>query len=475
MLSQGLFISGPEDAFIHEHFLLENGYAVDLYQGYAETLPVIDYHNHLSPQEIAEDKRYDNLSQIWLAGDHYKWRAMRANGVSEQYITGTASDWEKFEQWAQTVPQTLRNPLFHWTQLELKRYFNVDQFLNRNSAKEIYHTCGEMLRSDSFSVRNLLLKSGVESLCTTDDPTDDLRYHQQLKVDGFSVKILPTFRPDQAILIEKKSFLPYLERLGQFTGKEIRQFSQLLEALEQRMEYFHAQGCRIADHGLEQIYAADYTASEIEQIFQQRLKGTINRIEARKFSSSILLELGRMYHRKGWVQQYHLGALRNQNRRLLRELGPDTGFDSIGDFSQAQALGKFLDQLDEHNQLAKTILYNLNPRDNEVFAAMAGNFNDGTIPGKMQYGSAWWYLDQLDGMEKQINTLSNIGLLSRFVGMLTDSRSFLSFPRHEYFRRLLCNILGKDMERGHLPKDLPMVGSLVQNVCYFNAKQYFHF
>lgn len=465
----------PHHAFMSEHFLLENDFAVELYHDFAKHMPVIDYHNHLSPQEIAEDKQFNNLTQVWLSGDHYKWRAMRANGINERFITGNATDWEKFEKWAETVPYTLRNPLFHWTHLELKRYFNVNMSLKKENAKEVFDECNFKLNSKDFSVKNLLRKMSVETLCTTDDPTDDLRFHKKIKADEFEISVLPTFRPDKAIFIESDTFPTYIEKLGQAADVDISSFSKLIEALQNRIDFFHENGCRLSDHGLEQAYAVNFTTVELEDIFQKRRKGKISRNEALKFMSALLIELGQMYHAKGWVQQFHLGALRNQNRRLFDSLGPDTGFDSIGDFSQAKDLGRLLDRLDQTDQLAKTILYNLNPRDNEIFATMAGNFNDGTIAGKMQFGSGWWFLDQLDGMEKQMNALSNMGLLSQFVGMLTDSRSFLSFPRHEYFRRLLCNLFGNDIEKGHLPADMNWIGKIIQDICYYNAKKYFGF
>ncbi|MCB0520452.1 MAG: glucuronate isomerase [Lewinellaceae bacterium] len=462
--------------FLGENFLLESDFAAELYHEYAKNLPIIDYHNHLPPEQIANDHRFENITQIWLQGDHYKWRAMRANGVDEHFITGKASDWEKFEKWAETVPATLRNPLFHWTHLELQRYFGIDVLLKKENAREVFDECNRLLGTPTFSVRNLLRKMNVEVVCTTDDPTDDLRFHQQIRQDGFEIKTLPAFRPDKAILIESEGFTSYVEKLGAVSDTPISTFQKLLVALQKRLDFFHENGCRLSDHGLEQAYAEEFTEAEVAAIFQKRMNGQpATRQEALQFMSALLVHLGHMYHEKGWVQQFHLGALRNQNSRLLRQLGPDTGFDSIGDFSQARALGRLLDRLDSSNQLAKTILYNLNPRDNEVFATMAGNFNDGTVPGKMQYGSAWWFLDQLDGMEKQINTLSNMGLPSRFIGMLTDSRSFLSFPRHEYFRRLLCNIFGRDVERGQLPADSDLLGKVVQDVCYRNAKGYFGF
>ncbi len=462
--------------FPGDDFLLENDFAAGLYHQFAAGLPIIDYHNHLPPEEIAVDKQFGNITQVWLQGDHYKWRAMRANGVEEYYITGAASDWEKFEKWAETVPYTLRNPLFHWTQMELRRYFGVNALLKKENATAIYEQCNEMLQSPEFSVRNLLRKMKVEVVCTTDSPADDLRWHRQLAEEGFEIKMLPAFRPDKAIYIEKEGFPAYMDELGAAAGIRITNFQSLLGALQKRIDFFHENGCRLSDHGLEQACAEDFTEREVDNILQKRLSGRqLEQEQALRYMSALMFHLGKMYHARGWVQQFHLGALRNVNTRMLKRLGPDAGFDSIGDFTHAGALGRMLDRLDRENSLAKTILYNLNPRDNEVFATMAGNFNDGSIPGKMQYGSAWWFLDQLDGMEKQINVLSNMGLLSRFVGMLTDSRSFLSFPRHEYFRRLLCNILGRDVQRGYLPADMPWLGKVVQDICYYNARQYFNF
>ncbi len=465
-----------QSSFLNDNFLLENKFSEQLYHEFAKDLPIIDFHNHLSPKDIAEDRQFENITQIWLLGDHYKWRAMRANGIEEHFITGDASDWEKFEKWAETVPFTLRNPLFHWTHLELKRYFGVDVILNKENARHVFDHCNNLLRTGDFSVHGLLKKMKVETLCTTDDPTDDLRFHQQIKKRGFEIKTLPTFRPDKAIFIESQGFVKYIQDLGKVAEIEVNDFSSLLKALQKRIDFFQDLGCRLSDHGLERLTALDFSEKEINNIFQRKLNGEkIEVLEAEKYKSAVLYQLSLAYHEKGWTQQFHLGALRNQNTRLFNQIGADAGFDSIGDFSQAKVLGRFLDRLDKTNQLAKTVLYNLNPRDNEVFATMAGNFNDGSVTGKIQYGSAWWFLDQLDGMEKQINALSNVGLLSRFVGMLTDSRSFLSFPRHEYFRRLLCNIFGKDMEKGNLPADLEWTGKIIRDICYFNAKKYFDF
>lgn len=462
--------------FLDEDFLLENQTAKVLYHDYAKEMGIIDYHNHLPPGDIAGDQNFDNITAIWLYGDHYKWRAMRTLGVPERFITGDASDREKFQKWAEAVPFTARNPLFHWTHLELKRYFGVNELLNSGSAPGIYDHTSALLATPEFSTRSLLQKMKVEVVCTTDDPIDDLAFHQKVYRDGSPVRMLPAFRPDKALLIEREGFLDYIAKLEAVADRSIGTLEDLLEVLKIRVEYFSRNGCKLSDHGLEHIYAADYTEKEVNEIFQKRKIGVfITREEAIKYQSCVLFELGKMYATQGWVQQFHLGALRNANSRMLRELGPDTGFDSIGDYPQARSLAHFLNRLDNENKLAKTILYNLNPADNEIMASMIGNFNDGSVRGKMQFGSGWWYLDQKDGMERQINALSNIGLLSCFVGMLTDSRSFLSFPRHEYFRRILCNLIGRDVHNGELPNDTPWLGSLVRDICYYNAKQYFEF
>lgn len=463
-------------AFLDNNFLLDTPTAERLYHEYAKQMPIIDYHCHLPPNEMAADKQFDNLTQIWLYGDHYKWRAMRTNGVNEHFITGGASDYEKYEKWAATIPYTLRNPLYHWSHLELSRYFGVNKLLNPNTAKEVYNTCSEALRTPEFSVRHLIQKMNVEVIGTTDDPTDNLEYHQSIKANGFGVKVAPTFRPDKAILIQNDNFVNYIHQLGEAADITIGNFWDLLEALNRRADFFNDMGCKLSDHGLEQVYATDFTEQDADRIFRKRMEDhVIYEGEALQYQSALLYHLGTMYHARDWTQQFHLGAMRNNSSRMMRMLGPDTGFDSIGDYSQAQALAKFLNRLDDQNRLARTILYNLNPRDNEVMATMIGNFNDGSMAGKMQFGSGWWFLDQLDGMEKQINALSNMGLLSKFVGMLTDSRSFLSFPRHEYFRRLLCNIFGNDVEKGLLPNDVPWIGKLVQDISYYNAKSYFGF
>lgn len=465
-------------SFLDDNFLLETETAQRLYHEHAKKMPIIDYHCHLPPEDIASDRKFENLTQIWLNGDHYKWRAMRTNGIDEKFITGSASDYEKFEKWAATVPYTLRNPLYHWTHLELQRYFGIDKLLKPDTARAIYDSCTALLQTDDYSVRSILKKMQVEVICTTDDPIDSLQHHQKIKEDNFGVKVLPTFRADKVLAIEQPEvFLPYLQKLEEASGISIGNYQQLLDALKNRHDYFHELGCRLSDHGLETLYAEDYTDEEIKRIFEKGLnKEAISHEETLKFRSAMLVEMALLDHSRGWTQQFHLGALRNTNTRLLRELGPDTGFDSIGDFDVARPLAKFLDRLDNSDQLAKTILYNLNPSQNELYATMVGNFNDGSTPGKIQYGSAWWFLDQKDGMEKQMNALSNMGLLSRFVGMLTDSRSFLSYPRHEYFRRILCNLLGNDVESGELPaSEMEWIGQMVENISYNNAKSYFNF
>ena len=466
--------------FMDENFLLENRTAERLYHDYAAKQPIIDYHNHLPPDQIATDHQFNNITDVWLRGDHYKWRAMRTLGINEDFITGKASDKEKFLKWAETVPYTLRNPLFHWTHLELRRYFGISDLLSAKNGNEIYEQTSSLLQTPEYSTRNLLRKMHVEMVCTTDDPIDNLRHHKAFAnpspPQSSTLQMIPAFRPDKAILIQNEGFGAYIQQLGKVVDNEIQSFADLLQALQNRMDFFHENGCRLSDHGLEQVYAADFTEKQLDAIFKKKLAGgLISSTEAEAFMSAMLYHLGCMYAEKGWVQQFHLGALRNNNTRLLSSLGPDTGFDSIGDYAQATALSRLLDRLDTENKLAKTILYNLNPRDNEVMATMIGNYQDGSVRGKMQFGSAWWFLDQKDGMEKQLNALSNMGLLSCFIGMLTDSRSFLSFPRHEYFRRILCNLIGKDVHNGELPNDIDWLGGIVEDICYKNAHTYFQF
>ncbi|WP_205509131.1 glucuronate isomerase [Longitalea arenae] len=462
--------------FIDEHFLLQTPTAQKLYHEFAKQMPIIDYHCHLPPDQIANDTRFENLTQIWLYGDHYKWRAMRTNGVNEEYITGSKSDYEKFEKWAETVPYTLRNPLYHWTHLELQRYFGITEILDGRTARKVYDEATAKLQTKEYSVRGLLRRMNVKVVCTTDDPVDNLEYHKKIKEDGFEIKILPAFRPDKAMNVDDAAaFNAYVAKVEAAANTSIGSYSDYLAALKKRHDFFATMSCSVSDHGLEQIYAEDYTETEIKNAFAKIRSGKELSIEENlKFKSAMLVEFARWDWEKGWVQQYHLGALRNNNSRMLKRLGPDTGWDSIGDFSQGRQLSKFLNKLDTEDQLAKTIMYNLNPADNELMATMIGNFNDGSVAGKIQFGSGWWFLDQKDGMTKQINALSNMGLLSKFVGMLTDSRSFLSYPRHEYFRRLLCNMFGDDIENGELPADLDWIGKVIQDICFNNAKNYFN-
>jgi len=463
------------NTFITEDFLLQTETAKMLYHEHAAKMPIFDYHCHLPPQQIADDIQFENITQAWLYGDHYKWRAMRTNGVDEKYCTGDATDLEKFEKWASTVSQTIRNPFYHWTHLELKRYFGVDKLLNADSSREIYEKCSEMINSPQFSTRNIMRKMNVKVVCTTDDPTDSLEHHLKIAKDGFEIKVLPAWRPDKGMATEDIAELnQWIDKLAKVSDIDIKDFASYLQAIKKRHDFFHEAGCRISDHGIETAYAEDYTNSEIKSFFDKiRNQEELTADEQLKFKSAMLIEFALMDNEKNWAQQFHLGALRNNNSRMMRTLGADTGFDSILDIEIAKPLAKFLDKLDTNNKLAKTILYNLNPRDNELMATMIGNFQDGSVPGKMQWGSGWWFLDQKDGMEKQINALSALGLLSRFIGMLTDSRSFLSYPRHEYFRRILCNILGNDVANGLIPNDIGLLGEMVENICFNNAKNYF--
>ena len=464
--------------FIDKDFMLTNDAAKELYHESAENLPIIDYHCHLIPQMIADNYQFRNLTEIWLGGDHYKWRAMRGNGVPEEYITGGKSDYEKFEKWAETVPYTMRNPLYHWTHLELSRIFGIDRLLSPETAREIYDECNAKLQTEEFRAQELMKRCNVEVVCTTDDPADSLEYHKKIKESGFSVKVFPAWRPDKAMAVENPvAYKAYIERLGEAAGMEIKNYEDLLQALQKRHDFFAEMGCKLSDHGLETFYAEDYTESDLMQIFAKVMSGVKPTEEENlKFKSGILFDLAVMDAEKGWTQQFHIGAIRNNNTRMFKILGPDTGYDAIHDVQCAAAGHKFLDRLDSVGKLAKTILYNLNPKDNEVLATMAYTFNDGTVPGKMQLGSGWWFLDQEDGMRKQLNALSALGLLSRFVGMLTDSRSFLSYPRHEYFRRILCNVIGEDVESGRLPKsEMKFLSKMVADISYYNAKNYFGF
>lgn len=466
------------EKFIGEDFLLQSAIAKEFYHDYAKELPIIDYHSHLPPDALANNQRFENITQIWLAGDHYKWRAQRALGIKEHYITGEASDEEKFRKWAECVPYTLRNPLYHWTHMELKNPFGYHQTLSATNADEVYGLTSELLQSPQFSTKGLLQHFNVEMVGTTDDPTSNLNDHQQIADSGFKTKVLPSFRPDKIFALSHgEHYRQYVQLLGEVSGIEIRCIDTLLEALRQRVDYFHANGCRIADHGLSHMPSVDFNYEKLNQVFKEVLNGADQNAEQNqdKFTGLILQALCKYYNEKKWVQQFHLGALRNTNQRMLKKLGADTGYDSIGDFQQGQRLVTFLNALEREDALTKTILYNLNPSDNDVFAAMTGNFQSEGIKGKIQFGSGWWFLDQLQGMTNQMNSLSNIGLISCFVGMLTDSRSFLSYSRHEYFRRLLCNLFADDINNGLLPKDLPWIGKIIQDICYHNAKHYFDF
>jgi len=462
--------------FINEDFLLHSKAAKKLYHEYAKDMPIFDYHSHLPPEQIANDVKFENITQVWLYGDHYKWRLMRTFGINEKYITGEKSDYDKFISWARTVPYTIRNPIYHWTHLELKNYFGIsDRILNPNSADYIYKKCNELLQTDDFTVKNLIKRFKVKLVCTTDDPTSNLEYHQKLKEDKFEIKVLPTFRPDKGMAVESsKIFNEWVDKLETVTNSSINNYDRYLSALKERHNYFHDIGCRLSDHGMETIFAENYSESEISAIFKKiRTGNELGYNEILKFKSAIMIEFGLMDYEKNWTQMLHIGAMRNNNSRMFRSLGPDAGFDSIGDYKVARSLSTFLDILDNGDRLPKTILFNINPKENGTLASMVGNFQDGSIPGKIQYGPAWWFLDTKLGMIDQINVLSDMGMLSKFVGMVTDSRSFLSYPRHEYFRRILCNILGEEIEKGEIPNDLELIGNIVKDICYNNAKNYF--
>lgn len=464
--------------FMGEDFLLQTETAKLLYHEYAKEQPIIDYHCHLSPQAIAENKSYANMTDIWLAGDHYKWRALRTLGVDEKYITGDATDEERFLTWAKAAPYTMRNPLYHWTHMELKNPFGVTELLSEANALQVYAHCNEMLQKPEFAPKGLLQHFGVKMVGTTDDPTDDLQYHQQIAASDFNIKVLPSFRPDKALnLAGGEAFRGYLQKLSEASGVTINSVDTLLDALQQRVDYFHANGCRVSDHGLSFMPFSSTSSGKLDEVFSAVVNGNDQDAAAheQEFANLVLMELCRMYHQRGWVQQFHLGALRNNNTRMLQTNGPDTGYDSIGDFPQTSNMASFFNALEKEGHLTKTVIYNLNPADNAAFAAMTGNFQSAGIRGKIQFGSGWWFLDQLDGMKDQMNALSNIGLISCFIGMLTDSRSFLSYSRHEYFRRLLCNMLGDDIEQGLLPADIPWIGKMVQDISYHNAKDYFTF
>lgn len=462
--------------FIHENFLLGNKTAIELYHKYSENQPIIDFHCHLSPAMIYEDRQFKNLTEAWLEGDHYKWRAMRTNGTNEKYCTGNASNSEKFMKWAETVPVTVGNPLYHWTHLELARYFNITDILSPSTAKGIYEKTSALLQTKEFSTRSIIRKMKVEVICTTDDPTDNLEHHLKLK-DSFEIPVLPTFRPDNVIKTEDpEKFKSYILKLELAGGNDISNYEALVEALDKRHKFFHEMGCRLSDHGLDRFYFATFTFVEIDRIFKNLLKGNpISLEDAEKYKTAVMLELCKMNHKRGWTQQFHVGAMRNNNARMFKQMGPDTGWDSIGAVQDPVKISKFLNELDNHDQLTKTILYNINPSDNEMMITMAGNFNDGSSAVKVQHGAAWWFLDQKSGMEKHLKDLEALGLLRRFIGMVTDSRSFLSYPRHEYFRRLVCNYVGEEVEKGLIPEEEELLKPLIEGISYRNAKEYFGF
>ena len=467
----------PAKPLIHDEFLLQNASARELYHEFAEPMPIIDYHCHLPPDEVAEDKRFSGITECWLGGDHYKWRAMRSNGIDEKFITGDADDWEKFEKWAATMPKLLGNPLHHWTHLELARYFDIDALLGPDTAREIFDACNARIASDQFSARQLIKQSNVVAICTTDDPTDSLEHHRAVRDDSsIECKLLPAWRPDKGMCPEAPDFNAWVDKLATAAGTEITDYESYLGAIKNRHDFFHAEGCRLSDHGMETFYADNYIKTEAATIFESARSGeTLSAEDISKFKSAMLYEFAVLDADRGWVQQYHFGVTRNNNRRLFEKLGLDIGCDSISDAPVGAPMSRFFDLLDYEGKLTKTILYNLNPRDNELVGAMLGNFQDGSVPGKMQLGSGWWFNDQLDGMKRQVECLSQLGLLSRFVGMLTDSRSFLSYTRHEYFRRMLSNILGTQMEEGLLPDDKQLVGGMLRDICYNNAAEFFDF
>jgi len=466
--------------FMDKDFLLQTETAQMLYHEHAAKMPIIDYHCHLIPKMVADDHKFRSLTEIWLGGDHYKWRAMRSNGVPEKYCTGTdTTDWEKFEKWAETVPYTFRNPLYGWTHLELKTAFGIDKVLNPKTAREIYDECTDKLQNDpTYTARGMMRRYNVETVCTTDDPVDTLEWHKKTRESGFEIKMIPAWRPDKAMAVENaQNFKAYIEKLSEVSGVTISKFQDVIDALQTRHDFFAENGCKLSDHGIEEFYAEDYTDAEINAIFNKVYGGNeLTHQEILKFKSAMMVIFAEMDHESGWAQQFHYGAIRDNNTKMFNLLGPDTGFDSIGQFNTAKAMSKFLNRLASNDKLTKTIIYNLNPADNEVVATMLGNFQDGTCPGKIQWGSGWWFLDQKDGMEKQMNALSLLGLLSRFVGMLTDSRSFLSYPRHEYFRRVLCNLVGRDIENGEIPvSEMDRVKQMIEDISYYNAKNYFNF
>jgi glucuronate isomerase len=460
--------------FIHENFLLHSRTAERLYHSHACEQPILDYHSHLPPADIAANRQFANLFEIWLEGDHYKWRAMRADGVAEEFCTGNAAPYEKFAAWARTVPATIRNPLYHWTHLELKRYFGIDDLLDEGTAKSVWERANAALQNDKLSAQGILRKFSVRIVCTTDDPCEDLAHHQAVAAAQPGFRVYPTFRPDKALLVDQpEAFNAWITRLERASNIAVSSLQTFLDALKQRHDFFHAQGARLSDHGIPYCYANPCSDREAEAIFAKARAGSVaTPAEHEQFASVLMLFLGKLDADRGWTKQLHLGALRSVNGRALKEIGPDTGFDTIGDWPQAEPLNKYLDLLQRENALPKMVLYNLNPADNYVFSAALGSFQDGVTAGKIQFGSGWWFLDQKEAIEWQLNALSNNGLFSRFIGMLTDSRSFMSFPRHEYFRRVLCDLLGRDVENGELPNDEKLLGTVVRNICFENARQF---
>ena len=461
-------------SFIHENFLLSTKTAQRLYHGFAVDPPILDYHCHLPPKDVAENRRFRNLFEIWLEGDHYKWRAMRANGVPEQYCTGDAPPYDKFLAWARTVPATLRNPLYHWTHLELQRYFGIDELLDEKHAPRIWEQANAALATGELNAHGILGKFRVKAVCTTDDPSDDLAFHRTIAASGLPTKVFPTFRPDKALTVHAPEvFNPWVDKLAAVSDTHIATLNDLVDALKKRHDFFHAMGGRLSDHGLNHAYADFPGDHEAAAIFGRARAGhSATTEEHRRFASYLMLVFGRLDAEKGWTKQMHLGARRNNNTRRLHEMGPDTGWDSIGDWPQADALGTYLDRLDQENALPKIVLYNVNPTDNYAIATMIGNFQDGVTAGKIQFGSGWWFLDQKEAMQWQMNALSNCGLISRFLGMLTDSRSFMSYPRHEYFRRVLCDMIGRDIENGEIPDSDDLVAPMIRDICYGNAKRF---
>ena len=461
--------------FMDSEFLLSNNIAKDLYNNIASKIPIIDYHCHLSPKEVYENRRYKNLTDIWLSGDHYKWRAMRTNGVSEKYITGEGSDYEKYIEWVKTLENCIGNPLYHWAHLELKYYFGIDKPLDIDSANEIWEHCNSKIQCGQLDVRNIIGMSNIEVIGTTDDPVDLLEYHKRLAEEDLKFKVIPTFRPDNAFKIRRDGFGDYIKKIESVCKKEINSFNDLLKCLEERAEYFNKLGCKSSDHGLEKVMFSKYTIGEVDNILKKALDGEeITFEEESKFFTATMIHLGHIYNKYGWVMQLHIGPLRNNNERMLKIVGIDSGFDSINDNNFAEELSALLNSMDKNDELPKTVLYCLNPRDNEVLVTMAGNFQTNGVPGKIQFGSGWWFNDQKDGMVKQLTAVSQMGVLSQFIGMITDSRSFLSFTRHEYFRRILCNFIGEIVVNGEYPNNTKKLEEIVSNICYYNSKRYFN-